>query len=88
MQGPANVNVPGFLGAGARPMHPNDYKLAPPPTNAYQTDLALAAAANKMTPMPMVSRTMSSVLACCCAEWPLLDHKLQTFSGTAVIFSS
>lgn len=51
----------GFGGPAAnspRPLVPNDYKLAPPPTNAYQTDLALAAAANTMAPMPMVSPTL------------------------------
>ena len=42
------------MGPAARPMLPNDYKLAPPPTNSYQTDLALAAAANSMGRMPMV----------------------------------
>ncbi len=47
------------MGGGARPMLPSDYKLAPPPTNAYQTDLALAAAANSMAPMPMVSFSLS-----------------------------
>ncbi len=51
----------GFMGGGARPMLPSDYKLAPPPTNAYQTDLALAAAANSMAPMPMVSFSLSLV---------------------------
>lgn len=50
-----NAGMPSFMGGGARPMLPNDYKLAPPPTNAYQTDLALAAAANHMSPIPMVS---------------------------------
>ncbi|DBB00253.1 TPA: hypothetical protein ACH3X1_014082 [Trebouxia sp. C0004] len=56
MPGPmsaSNNSMAGFMGGGVRPMLPSDYKLAPPPTNAYQTDLALAAAANTMTPMPM-----------------------------------
>ncbi len=51
------------MGGGARPMLPSDYKLAPPPTNAYQTDLALAAAANSMAPMPMVSFSLSFSLS-------------------------
>lgn len=64
-QQPQMPNMPGFRphggpgggpgGPGPRPMLPSDYKLAPPPTNAYQTDLALAAAANTMAPMPMAS---------------------------------
>ena len=60
MQAPNN-GMAGFMGAGVRPMLPSDYKLTPPPTNAYQTDLALAAAANSMAPMPMVSFSLSSV---------------------------
>lgn len=43
-------------------MLPSDYKLAPPPTNAYQTDLALAAAANSMAPMPQVSLARTAFL--------------------------
>lgn len=50
------------MAGGVRPMLPSDYKLAPPPTNAYQTDLALAAAANSMAPMPMVGFSLSSVV--------------------------
>ena len=57
----SNNGMGGFMGGGARPMLPSDYKLAPPPTNAYQTDLALAAAANSMAPMPMVSFSLSLV---------------------------
>lgn len=59
-QQPVMPHMPGFrpqgpqMGPGPRPMLPSDYKLAPPPTNAYQTDLALAAAANSMAPMPQV----------------------------------
>ena len=59
----SNNGMGGFMGGGARPMLPSDYKLAPPPTNAYQTDLALAAAANSMTPMPMVSFSPSFSLS-------------------------
>ena len=62
MQGPNSMT--GFL--GARPMLPSDYKLAPPPTNAYQTDLALAAAANSMAPMPMVLPAANECAYNCC----------------------
>lgn len=66
MHPPANAGMPGFMGGGARPMLPSDYNLAPPPTNAYQTDQALAAAANSMSPMPMVSTlTLCTVHAGC-----------------------
>lgn len=51
---PGPTGMPGFMGQGPRPMLPSDYKSAPPPTNAYQTDLALAAAANTMAPLPLV----------------------------------
>ena len=64
MQAPNN-GMGAFMGGGARPMLPSDYKLAPPPTNAYQTDLALAAAANSMAPMPMVSFSLSFSLSFC-----------------------
>ena len=53
----APQTMAGFQGQGERPMLPSDYKSAPPPTNSYQTDLALAAAANTMTPIPIVSHS-------------------------------
>ncbi|KAL3155440.1 hypothetical protein ABBQ38_010996 [Trebouxia sp. C0009 RCD-2024] len=59
MQPLSNAGMPGFMGAPGRPMLPNDYNLAPPPTNAYQTDLALAAAANSMSPMQMQPPVMA-----------------------------
>lgn len=72
---PPNSGMGGFMGAGARPMLPSDYKLAPPPTNAYQTDLALAAAANSMTPIPMVRSSQELQRATSLHDTSVIDRK-------------
>ena len=79
-QGPPmqpHKNMGGFMGNNApRSMLPSSYKYTQPPTNSYQTDLALAAAANSMTPMPMVHLLAS------------VQHLLQLVDLSAMIAGS